>query len=174
MKPDCQDEMYISPKLREVWRPFYVLGPMATLAILAGFIASAAGERDGLGVGLFVAAILLLFAAVRSLVWRLIPGSTCIVCTPDSLDIRRFGKVVRKHPWGRVEGVYLEPGDRWPEWARWAQFARLQVALRGEGYVSSPSILIVRFSDVDAAREVIEEQLVKHVGGNNFHRRDGG
>ncbi|RBY88947.1 hypothetical protein DQ244_14235 [Blastococcus sp. TBT05-19] len=161
-----RDELRIAPELREVWRPFYVFGPMAVLAVSCGAIATAAGEPDGLGVGLFVGVTIVLFAAARTLVWRLIPGSVCVVLADDGLQLRRFGRIFRRHAWVDVESAHVEPGDRWPEWNTWAGFAQLQIVRRDGSRVSSPSILIVRSTDVDAVQKLLDEQLERHAAGS--------
>ncbi|MDP9459974.1 MAG: hypothetical protein M3Q22_06905 [Actinomycetota bacterium] len=168
--------MLIIPVRREIWRPFYAYGAIALVVALVGLPAAVGGSSAATDVVLFIDAICLALAGVRTLVWRLLPARVTVSYDDSGLFVRRSARLLRHYPWTGVQQVFVSWGDRWPEWNRWAAFAQISVVSQGErrpSIDSSPGLLLVRPRDVEQAERNLEAVLERYVGDRGEHGQSG-
>lgn len=156
----------ISSVKQEIWRPFYALGALACAAALVGLPAAMAGSAIAIPVVLFWVTACLGLASTRTLVWRLFPARVTVSYDDSGLFVRRGAKLLAHYPWPGIQQVHLTWGDRWPEWSRWALFARISVVRdgdRGASIDTSPGILLVRPRDVENAQRSLDAVVDRYV-----------
>jgi len=134
------------PGLREVWRPFYPAAVIAGAATGWAVLAFARRADGALAAAVFLVIIAVLQAAVRSLLWRLRPGSVTVSCDETAIYFRRGTRVVRSCPCSAVRRLdVVAAGPRSPEWTTWAAFTEITCVTGSWAHfssVSSPEILL--------------------------------
>lgn len=93
-----------------------------------------------LGVAVVIAVFVLLVGVVRVLNWWFTAGRTIVRVSDEVLLVRGRFRTVRLEPQG-VRSAYIQPGERRPEWSRWAVHPEIVLELRNGQRISRQVLL---------------------------------
>ena len=163
------EQCLIVPDKKETWRPFIAYGCGALVVILVCLPEIMRGSRGALGGAMGLILTLVLAACLRKFLWMRLRASTSVWWDTAGLVCMKRGRVLHRYPWAGMRHLALIPGNRFPEWTRWASFSEIRISRLIDGEMvaeTTPQFLLVT-----PGRIMQADQELKSVAGQ-FVARD--